>query len=73
MRLLRLVVVLLLLAAAAAFVARLLKPQSVLSDTGPDLGYVGPTPSEGPRVSVADAVPLVPEPRSPSDEPVDVD
>lgn len=68
MRLFRLVAVLLGLAMTVAFLARLLKPQPVLTDSGGDFGYVAPTPSAGPEVSVSDAVPLLPGPRAPSDE-----
>jgi hypothetical protein len=67
-RLIRLIAALLIAAAALSFVARLLKPRPVLRDTEGDLGYVGPVPADGPAVSVADAVPLLPEPRLPSDE-----
>jgi hypothetical protein len=67
-RLIRLIAVALALAAATAFLARLLKPQAVLTDTEGDFGYVAPTPSDGPEVSVSDAVPLLPGPRTPSDE-----
>jgi hypothetical protein len=67
-RLIRLIAVALALAAATAFLARLLKPQAVLTDTEGDYGYIAPTPSEGPEVSVSDAVPLLPGPRPPSDE-----
>jgi hypothetical protein len=71
-RLFRLVAVLLALATLAAFFARLLKPQPVLTDTEGEFGYVAPIPSDGPGVSVSDAVPLLPGPRAPSDENVDV-
>jgi hypothetical protein len=67
-RLIRLIAVALALAAVTAFLARLLKPQAVLTDTEGDYGYIAPTPSEGPEVSVSDAVPLLPGPRTPSDE-----
>jgi hypothetical protein len=67
-RLFRLVAVLLALATTAAFLARLLKPQPVLTDAEGDFGYLAPTPSDGPEVSVSDAVPLLPGPRAPSDE-----
>jgi hypothetical protein len=68
-RLLRFIALLMLVAAGLAFVARLLKPRPLLRDVEGDLAYVGPTPAEGPTVSVPDAVPLsLPEPRSPSDQ-----
>jgi hypothetical protein len=68
-RLLRLIALLLLCAAGLAFIARLLKPRPVLRDVEGDLGYVGPSPADGPAVSVPDAIPLgLPGPRTPADQ-----